>query len=653
MNAPPNPPAEATALTVKPGAGPPYAAIVEFPGDAVIGKTPEGVITSWSPSAEKLFGYTAAEAVGQHVQILIPPDWVHEERHILARVAQGEGVNEYETVRRRKDGSTIHVGVRLAAVKDGHGQIVGVTKIARDITARKQVEESLRASEERFRQVVESIREVFWIIDLTRDRVIYVSPSYDEIWGESPAKLYASPNHFADSIYPGDRQRYDEAVREKQLDGRFDESFRIVRPDGTLRWIHSKAYPVRNVAGAIYRIVGVADDITDRKQLEEISLRAQRLESIGLLAAGISHDLNNVLAPISMAVSLLRHKLSESGDLRLLDILEKSGERGAGLVRQILGFVHGIGGEARLVQVKHLLHDIAGIITQTFPKSIALHEKVPNDLWPVLANPTQIHQVLLNLCVNARDAMPSGGTLTLCAENCVLDAVAARAIEGAAPGAWLMLQVADTGTGISPGVLARVWEPFFTTKAAGLGTGLGLSTVRGIVATYQGFTTLQTAPGRGTIVSVYLPADLKSLAASDSTHPHPVAHGRSELILLVDDEKSIRDIAEAILVKFGYRVVTAADGAEALEIFEVQGTEIALIITDLDMPLLNGSTLAGLLRASRPALKILAMSGIASLYTRAKPCEFATAFMSKPFTVEILLKNVRELLHGPDAPVLA
>ncbi|MDI1319135.1 MAG: ATP-binding protein, partial [bacterium] len=274
-------------------------------------------------------------------------------------------------------------------------------------------------------------------------------------------------------------------------------------------------------------------------------------------------------------------------------------------------------------------------------------------LWPVLANPTQIHQVLLNLCVNARDAMPSGGTLTLCAENCVLDAVAARAIEGAAPGAWLMLQVADTGTGISPGVLARVWEPFFTTKAAGLGTGLGLSTVRGIVATYQGFTTLQTAPGRGTIVSVYLPADLKSLAASDSTHPHPVAHGRSELILLVDDEKSIRDIAEAILVKFGYRVVTAADGAEALEIFEVQGTEIALIITDLDMPLLNGSTLAGLLRASRPALKILAMSGIASLYTRAKPCEFATAFMSKPFTVEILLKNVRELLHGPDAPVLA
>ena len=486
----------------------------------------------------------------------------------------------------------------------------------------------------------------FWIVDLKQDRVTYVSPSYTEVWGRPPDELYASRAHFVENVYPEDRAAYLHAMREKQPTGQYDENFRIVRPDGTLRWVHSKAFPVRNAAGVVYRIVGVAEDITERKQLEEQALRAQRLESIGLLAAGISHDLNNVLAPIGMVVSLLRNHLSESSDLRMLDILEKSGQRGADLVRQILGFVHGASGEPRLVQMKHLLQDIVGIISQTFPKSIVLSEEVPNDLWPVLANPTQIHQVLLNLCVNARDSMPNGGTLHLVAANCLLDASAASAIEGAAPGAWLMLQVGDSGTGIPPEVLARIWEPFFTTKATGLGTGLGLSTVRGIVETYHGFITLETELGRGTTFRVYLPASQSSVAAGGSADPHSSPLGHGELILFVDDESSIRSLGSAILTRSGYQVINASDGREALKIFDAQTARIALVITDLDMPLLDGIAMARAMRAIKPSIRILAMSGISDRFTKEKPCDFASDFIPKPFTVEGLLIQVQMLLQG-------
>jgi len=534
---------------------------------------------------------------------------------------------------------------------DAHGVALRAVGTCQDITERRAMDESLRASEELFRQVVENIHEVLWLKDVKSKQKLYISPSYEAIWGRTCASLYAAPDTWISTIHELDRDRMLRVAGNPAPEGGYDEIYRIVRPDGSVRWVHDQAFPIRDEAGVVYRVVGVAEDITERKQLEEQSLRAQRLENIGLLAAGISHDLNNVLAPIGMAVSLLRNHVTSSSDLRLLDILEKCGERGAGLVRLILGFAQGAGGEPRLVQVKHLLHDISGIITQTFPKSILLREDVPNDLWPVMANLTQIHQVLLNLCVNARDAMPSGGTIQLRAANCRLDAAAARAIEGAAPGAWLMLQVSDSGTGITPEVLARIWEPFFTTKAAGQGTGLGLSTVRGIVETCRGFTTIETEVGRGTTVRVYLPAEHSSGDPQGTLAPSAASRGQGELILLVDDERSIREIARDTLRHAGYRVVVAADGAEAIRVYEAQRAEIALVITDLDMPLIEGAALATFLRGKNPALKILAMSGSSSRSTQEKPCEFASAFMAKPFTVEQLLRHVGQLLHRDPAHI--
>jgi PAS domain S-box-containing protein len=516
-----------------------------------------------------------------------------------------------------------------------------------NITRRCVQAEAVRVSEERFRQVVESIREVFWIRDLAQNCILYVSPGYDEIWGQSPEKLYASAAYWDESIYPVDRERMARTPLEKQLTGTYDETFRIVRPDGALRWIRSRAFPVRNAAGEVYRIAGVAEDITGHKRMEEQFLRAQRLESIGMLASGIAHDLNNVLAPVSMTATLLREHVTESTGLRLLDMLEKSAGRGAGLVRQILGFVNGIGGEPRVLQVKHLLRDIAEVVTETFPKSIKLCENVPNDLWPIVANPTQIHQVLLNLCVNARDAMPRGGTLLLRAENCRLDDAAASVIEGAKPGAWLVLHVEDTGTGIPPEVLTRMWEPFFSTKTAEKGTGLGLSTVRGIVETYGGFVTVASEVGRGTTIRIYLSATEGAVDGDGEVSPLALRGGHDELILFVDDEEPIRDIGVAMLTQAGYRVLAAEDGAQAAALFREHCAEIALVITDREMPVLSGGELVRLIWERDPKMKVIVMSGGDQGSTPPMSSTGSVmAFMAKPFTAHQLLDAVGGLLHN-------
>ncbi len=405
---------------------------------------------------------------------------------------------------------------------------------------------------------------------------------------------------------------------------------------------------LRDAAGQPTGKFSISADITGKKKLEEQFLRAQRLESIGMLAAGIAHDLNNVLAPIGMAAALIRRRVTTPADLRLIDTMENSVARGAGLVRQILGFAHGIGGEPRVVQVKHLLHDITAVVAQTFPKSIELEEHVQAALWPVTGNATQIHQVLLNLCVNARDAMPNGGALRIRAENRVLEAKAAQDIPESRPGNWVVLQVEDTGTGIPPDVLARIWEPFFTTKTADMGTGLGLATVRGIVATHNGFIQLQTEPGRGTSFSVYLPAAESGTEAAVAATGESVALGRSELVLLVDNEESIRVTFREILEVSGYQVVTAADGVEAASLVLRQTADFALVITDYDMPFLDGDGLVRIIRTHRPATKILVMSGFASSGPGKLqvPLNLGDAHITKPCSIALLLKTVDELLHG-------
>jgi len=361
-----------------------------------------------------------------------------------------------------------------------------------------------------------------------------------------------------------------------------------------------------------------------------------------------------MLAPIMFAAPMLRRSLSDPRDLKVLATLEQSAERGAGLVRQILGFVHSTAGEFRPTQVKHLVQDVIGLIEQTFPKSIQLDCQISSDLWLVQGNATQIHQVLLNLCVNARDAMPQGGTLRLGADNRRLDEATAATIPGARPGAWLVLEVSDTGTGIPSGILERIWDPFFTTKGVGQGTGLGLATVRGIAASHHGFVELHTEVGRGTTFRVFLPAVESEASLPSSALPFDIPDGHGELILVADDDAPVRDIVTDILGQHGYRVVNGSNGMEAMTLMKAHFSEIALVVADIDMPLLGGVALARALLQLRPDIRLLAMSGssrseLDGSEVRAVQ-ELAHAFLLKPFKPEGLLGTVHRLLHPPGKP---
>jgi CheY-like chemotaxis protein len=330
----------------------------------------------------------------------------------------------------------------------------------------------------------------------------------------------------------------------------------------------------------------------------------------------------------------------------MLVALEESVQRGAALVRQILGFVRGVSGPSQEVELEPLLHAIAKIIRGTFPKNIRLEEEIPAQLPSVKGNPTQIHQVLLNLAVNARDAMPNGGTLRLKAEQRILDDVAARTIPGAHPGAYLAIHVEDNGTGIPTEALDRIWEPFFTTKEMNKGTGLGLSTVRGIVESHGGFVALKTAIGVGTTFSVFLPDSQNSTSGSANPVSFNAPRGNGELILVVDDETQIRDLAALTLARHGYRVLAARDGTEAVALFAPRAKEIKLVVTDLHMPNLGGIALAGVARRLNPDIRIVVTSGMNedSSDNPAMTARLINAFLPKPFTIESLLAVVHDQL---------
>ena len=473
------------------------------------------------------------------------------------------------------------------------------------------------------------------------------------LWNDGAARLYGirtadAMGRLAEELLSNNVLEQGRAAREAAFEtGEWQQERSITTRDGRDIVIDLRMTLVRDDAGRPSARLSIATDITEKKKLEEQFLRAQRLESLGMLAAGIAHDLNNVLTPMLMSATLLRQRATAIEDQRVLDILEKSAERGSALVRQILGFAHGSGGGFRPTQVKHLLRDVSEVVTASFPKSIALEENVPGDLWPVHANPTQIHQILLNLAVNARDAMqPGGGTLRLRAENIRLSENDARAIDGARPGAFVALEVGDTGTGMAPDVLARIWEPFFTTKGEGKGTGLGLATVRGIAAAHGGFVTVDTCIGRGTTFRVFLPADtLPADHGADAIVP-AMPPGQGELILVVDDEADVCNVAAAILTKYGYRVITCSDGVEAIALFAQHSAEIRAVVSDINMPNLDGPALGRVVHSLCPGVKILAMTGLGSRAPWQGPDAAAfAASIQKPFTVETLLVALHRILH--------
>lgn len=598
---------------------------------------------------QRLIGRSRAEIAQGGLEffrtIVHPEDRAGLDRTIASTLANGaETSADYRVV--HPDGRIAWIADRGTIERDASGTAVRMVGACVDVTESRRMQEELHESERRFRELVETIREVFWVSDVTKDRIIYVSPGYAQIWGRPGEELYASSRAWLAAVHTDDRERILHAALTKQAAGTYDETYRIVRPDGSIRWVRDRAYPVRDATGTLVRIVGCASDITERKLLEEQFLRAQRLEAIGTLAGGIAHDLNNILAPMFMIGPLLKAKLADPSDISMLSIVETSARRGANVVRQLLTFSRGIAGERGPLQVRHLVKEMTAIMHETFPREIGIVHQIPADLWPVVGDATQLHQVLMNLCVNARDAMVDGGVLSIDAHNAEIGAEALAGYGWVKPGRFVVITVSDTGHGIPDDVKAKIFEPFFTTKAVGKGTGLGLSTVLGIVKSHGGFVSLESHVGRFTKFHVHVPS---SDAKEDLTTPVPVAEaapGHGELILIVDDEVNVRQAMQRVLEHNGYGVMAAANGREALGLYLLQRDKVRVVVTDLMMPEMNGVALVRALRDLGPDLPILASTGLIDGENRdSLEAMRITELLPKPYTSFELVEAIARALE--------
>ena len=938
------------------------AAIVASSDDAIIGKSLAGIITSWNRGAERIFGYSAAEAIGQPLLMVIPADRQHEELDVLERIARGETVEHFETVRVCKDGRQIYISATISPLKDGLGKVIGASKIARDVTAQKLADEALREKQNQLILAMDIAKLAHWEFDVGKNTISGDGQVF-ELLGTTPEQedgLALSPEDYIRRfVHPEDASLVasEVALGTATTDPNFARQFehRVIRRDGTervmmvrsriimdamgrtgkilgtnqditeqkqaelrirhlnrvyevlsdinktivrekdpqvmlaeacrivvekgefrmawigmfdaaaekvlpvtsagvvegyldlvdidlrdkersrgpsgrsfltgehatcgdiehepfaarlrgealrrgyrssasfplkvggkvtgifslysgeigffdeeelrlldelaldigfalevgegeskrrraeqeLRWrtaffeaqVHSAidgilvvdgqgrkllqnrrmnelwkipppladdpddskqvqfilgrvkepeafaekiAYlndrpdesssdviklvdetilerysaPVRGSDGRYYGRVWTFHDITERKMLEQQFLRAQRMDSIGTLASGVAHDLNNILTPIMMSVSMLRMGISDEKRASLFDNIETSAERGAQIVKQVLTFGRGLEGEKHPLQIEMLINEMEAMIRSTFPKDIAVEcVKAPN-LWLVLGDATQLHQVLLNLCVNARDAMPNGGRLRLSAANLDLDASYASMLSETTPGPHVLLEVSDTGSGIPPEILERIFDPFFTTKGVGKGTGLGLSTVHGIVKSHGGLLKVASEPGNGTTFQVYLPAAPDQEAGADAGSSAPPPTDQGELVLVVDDEPAIMNAARTVLEANGYRVVLATDGADALAVFAQNSNDIAVVLTDVMMPVMNGVSFLRALRSMSQGVRVIGSTGLgekAHLATmRALGIE---TVLHKPYNSNMLLRTIYDVLH--------
>jgi len=400
---------------------------------------------------------------------------------------------------------------------------------------------------------------------------------------------------------------------------------------------------LRDDQGNPLSILTTDTDITERREMEGKFLRAQRMESIGTLAGGIAHDLNNLLSPVVVGLDLLKATPRSADDHRLFQLMEQGSTRATALIRQLLSFARGEEGARVSVHIRYVAREVAAIVQGTFPRNITLRIDCPKDLWLALADPTQLNQVLLNLCVNARDAMPDGGQLTIAARNVELDAQFASLNHHIVPGRYVLVEVADTGVGIPRDVIDKIFDPFFTTKSRGKGTGLGLSTVLGIVRSHGGVVNVYSEPGKGSVFKIYLPATTTAIAPEHLPFETaaPFA-GDGKTVLLVEDEDIIRDVTQRALELAGYRVITANDGAHAFALYHRHREEIALVLTDMMMPVMDGAALVAALRRFDPEIVVIAASGLNDNNNQIKAAQAGiTHFLCKPYTTASLLSAIQ------------
>jgi PAS domain S-box-containing protein len=540
--------------------------------------------------------------------------------------------------------------------RDAHGRVVKTLSVIEDITARQRGEEALRESEERYALAVEGSKDGVWDWDL-RTETVYLSPRWKSMLGYADDELPGHYETWTGNLHPDDA----EAVQ-KRMDGYLKREFedyeieyRMRHKDGSYRWILARGVALFDDSGEPYRVAGSHSDITERKYAEEALrkseeqlLLSQKLESVGRLAGGIAHDFNNMLTAINGYSDLILRQIEESNPLRRnVEEIKKAGDRSAALTQQLLAFSRKQILKPEILNINQTVADISTLLERLIGEDVSLMTLLDYDVREVKVDPGQLSQVILNLAVNSRDAMPKGGTLTIETRNVSFDEHSARAHFGAKVGEYVMLSVSDTGVGIDEETMKHLFEPFFTTKEIGRGTGLGLATVYGIVKQSEGYITVESRPGAGATFRVYLPRAEAAAGPFDEEHAEAISRHGAETILLVEDEEMVRNLAREILQSCGYRVVEAFNGVEALEICEKNQLEVDLLLTDVVMPQMNGRELSEKLAENRPQLKVLFTSGYTDdTVVRNGVKNDETNFLQKPFSLDALVRKVREVLDA-------
>ncbi|MDB5577877.1 MAG: hybrid sensor histidine kinase/response regulator, partial [Bradyrhizobium sp.] len=581
-----------------------FSAVVESSKDAIIAKTLDGMITGWNPAAERLFGYTAAEAIGNHIDIIVPPDRHAEVRGIIGRIASGEAIENHETLRRHKDGSDVHVTLSISPIRSQAGQIIGVSKIAHDIGESKRTREALQQEIEERRRIFETSQDLILVTD-TKGTFVQVSPSSITILGRQPEEMIG--RSAVEFIHPDDLDSTREEMRTARR-GRHMRNFetRYLHKDGhavVLTWMGAWSEPVR-------RHFFVGRDLTEKQAADAQFRQAQKMEAVGQLTGGVAHDFNNILTVITGTIGILAEAVAHDPQLvAITNMIDEAAERGADLTRHLLAFARKQPLQPREVDVNALVLETAKLLRPTLGEQIEIAPLLAADTWMALVDPSQLTTAILNLALNARDAMPYGGKLTLESKSVYLDENYASMHSEVTPGNYVMVAVSDSGAGISAANLEKVFDPFFTTKEVGKGTGLGLSMVFGFVKQSGGHIKIYSEEGHGTSVKLYLPRATGLDHVTAEQPPSPTIEGGHEVVLVVEDDALVRKYVITQVGSLGYTTLEAANAAQALVIID-STAGIDLLFTDVIMPgSMNGRQLADEVLKRRPALKTLFTSG--------------------------------------------
>jgi len=581
-----------------------FSAVVESSSDAIITNALNGTITGWNLAAERVFGYSEQEAVGQHISLVVPPHRLDEIADLLRRVTKGERIDGFETVRVHKDGRNVDVSLSLSPLLSANGDIIGVSRIARDITESKQTQSALSREIEERQRIFETSQDLILVTDSVGN-FVQVSPSVAHILGYEPEEMIG--HSAVEFIHADDLESTRQEMRaaRRGLQVRSFEA-RYPHKDGnivTLNWMGSWSEPVR-------RHFFIGRDLTDKRAAEAQMRQAQKMDAIGQLTGGVAHDFNNILTVITGTIGILGEAVADRPELvSIAKLIDDAAERGAQLTKHLLAFARKQPLQPLEIDINSLILEAAKLLHPTLGEHIEISPKLSDDAWPTLVDPSQLTTAVLNLSLNARDAMPRGGKLTLETDNVHLDQDYASMNSEVVAGDYVMVAVSDTGTGIPAALLEKVFDPFFTTKEVGKGTGLGLSMVFGFVKQSGGHIKIYSEEGHGTTVKIYLPRSSgQGQTASDLVSSAEVKGG-SETVLVVEDDMLVRNYVMTQVASLGYATLEAANATEALKIID-DGAHIDLLFTDVIMPgPMNGRQLVDEALRRRPSLKTLFTSG--------------------------------------------